>query len=39
MADGHILKNVKCYISAPFDQFWWNMVWWCILALPTRLAT
>jgi len=36
MANGRHLENTKNAISLseqPFDWFWWNLVWWCTLAL------
>ena len=33
MADGRHFENRYIAISLqPFDRFWWNLTWWCILA-------
>jgi len=32
-------KTLNAIYPLVFDWFWWNLVRWCILALPTRIAT
>jgi len=32
-------KTLNAIYPQPFDWFWWHLVWWCILTLPTWWAT
>jgi len=32
-------KTLSAISLQPFDRFWWDLVWWCILALSTWWET